>query len=269
MSLPKTSRMKAAALPVASLLALTVCASAHAEPAAVSVEVLDARGSPLEQVPLDSARAGVIRAYLAAERGATYRIQVRNESGQRVGVVIAVDGRNIISGARSELAHGEPMYVLEPYGSQSYSGWRTSLASVQQFYFTDFEHSYANAFGDSSARGVIAVAVYREVPHVSEASDELARAPAAAARADAAGTTAGSAKATAPQPGTGYGEHRAEAAVRVAFDAEPREQARVLIKYEWRETLCHRRLLECAQPLANRLWDEDGRDSFAPPPPRR
>jgi hypothetical protein len=269
MSILTLSRLKAAALPLAALLALSVCASAHAEPSAVSVEVLDAGGSALEQVPLHSTREGVIRAYLAAERGASYRIEVHNQTGQRVGVVVAVDGRNIISGARSQLAHGEPMYVLEPYASQSYSGWRTSLASVQQFFFTDFEHSYANAFGDSSARGVIAVAAYREVARVRESRDEPARLPAPAPRADAAGTAAGAAKASASQPGTGYGERRAEAAVRVAFDAEPREQSRVLIKYEWRETLCRRRLLECAQPLANRLWDEDERDGFAPAPPQR
>jgi hypothetical protein len=191
---------------------------------------------------------------------------VRNDSGERVGVVVAVDGRNIISGARSELARGEPMYILEPYDSQSYTGWRTSLASVHEFYFTDFADSYANAFGDSSARGVIAVAVYREMRRVSEVNE--ARAPPPAARA-AAADSALAAKAAPSEPGTGYGERRAEAAVRVAFDAEAREQSRVLLKYEWRETLCRRRLLDCQTPLANRLWDEDEGGGFAPRPPQR
>ena len=43
-------------------------------------------------------------------------------------------------------------------------GWRASLEAVNEFYFTDWKDSYAEAFGDRSARGVIAVAVYREVP---------------------------------------------------------------------------------------------------------
>ena len=102
------------------------------------------------------------RAYLEAINGENYSIQIRNHTNQRVGVVIAVDGRNIISGKQSYLKHSENMYILSPYETQTYAGWRTSSSDIHRFYFTDLEDSYAHAFGDDSAMGVIAVAVYEE-----------------------------------------------------------------------------------------------------------
>jgi hypothetical protein len=255
----------------------------------VTVEVVNEQGAAFQQVPVR--RTGsAFRAYLQADRGARYRIRVSNPTGTRVGVVVAVDGRNIISGARSELANGEPMYVLAPHDSQEYSGWRTSLSDVHEFYFTEWDDSYAEAFGDRSARGVIAVAVYREKEPAwlsqeferREKKDEASR-----ARGDSAGAAGGAvagnaapapspaesqssasrdAKASRSEPGTGYGEARSELAVRVAFDAESRASSRVFLKYEWRETLCRKRVLDCEAP-ANRFWPDDSL-SFAPAPPR-
>ena len=98
------------------------------------------------------------------EKGARYAVRVRNRSGDRLGLVIAVDGRNIINGRKSDLARTEPMYVLDGWDTQNYAGWRANLEAINEFYFTDWTDSYAEAFGDRSARGVIAVAVYREVP---------------------------------------------------------------------------------------------------------
>ena len=60
---------------------------------------------------------------------------------------------NIISGARSDLRRQEPMYVLEPGVTEAYSGWRRNLQAVNEFYFTDWADSYAEAFGDRSAQG--------------------------------------------------------------------------------------------------------------------
>ena len=260
------------------LAMLVSIASAHdrmpSPRAVVQVEVIAANGTVLRQFPAqDMDRA--TRSYLEATRGERYRIRIRNTSGERVAVVVAVDGRNIISGARSELAAGEPKYVLGPWESADYSGWRTDLDSVNQFYFTAWQDSYAEAFGDRSARGVIAVAAFREQHHVRQPHHR--RAPLAAHESAAAATHERTARASAPaagqaadqaaeaEPGTGYGERREEGAVQVQFRAQSREQARVLIKYEWRETLCRRGLLTCAP--ANRLWGDE-KLSFAPPPPR-
>lgn len=143
-------------------LGATQARATHWQRGPVRVEIVDQRGARFEQFPTSSRDGAVLRAWLRAERGAPYRIRVSNESGERVGLVIAVDGRNIISGAKSELRRREPMYVLGPWQSEELSGWRTSLANVHEFYFTEWEDSYAEAFGDRSAKGVIAVAVYRE-----------------------------------------------------------------------------------------------------------
>ena len=102
------------------------------------------------------------RAYLEAINGDNYALRIRNHSNRRLGLVIAVDGRNIISGKKSNLKHYENMYILDPYQTQSYSGWRTSSSDIHRFYFTDSQDSYAEAFGDDTAMGVIAVAVYEE-----------------------------------------------------------------------------------------------------------
>jgi hypothetical protein len=39
--------------------------------------------------------------------------------------VISVDGRNIVSGQQSWLKNSERMYILEPYASYEYAGWRS------------------------------------------------------------------------------------------------------------------------------------------------
>jgi hypothetical protein len=197
-------------------------------------------------------------------------VRVRNTTGQRLGLVIAVDGRNIISGRKSDLARAEPMYVLDAWATQDYAGWRANLDAINEFYFSDWNDSYAEAFGDRSARGVIAVAVYREVPppppvYQPYEEDErgAAQDAAPAASAPPAARAGGAAEKSA---GTGYGERRIDRAVEVDFVAQSEADSRHFIKYEWRETLCRKHLLECGEK--NRFWDESTL-GFAPPPPRR
>ncbi len=261
-------------------------ASAHA-PDAVQVEIIDAeQGTELAQFRHASHAENIRRAYLAAERGQRYSIRVRNLRGTRIGVVVAVDGRNIITGARSELRANERMYILEPYQTANFSGWRADLSSVNQFYFTEWEDSYAEAFGDASAQGVIAVAVFDELSRGWFFSQSQADSAQRHSREQASGANRAAPAAAPPRPearaadraakaaaeadsaaGTGYGERRVEAVREVAFDVNPQERARVLIKYEWRDQLCAKYSLAC-EP-ANRLWDDDRALGFAPPPPRR
>jgi len=259
------SRLSLVAVAAGWLFAGTAWASAPP----VSIEIVDANGQVFREFPVN-ARDGSLRSYLQAEKGARYQVRVRNTTGERLGLVIAVDGRNIINGAKSDLARTEPMYVLDPYGTQDYAGWRANLEAINEFYFTDWSDSYAEAFGDRSARGVIAVAVYGEVapprpayrPYEErERSADSAGAPAASAppsaRADAAAEKSA---------GTGYGDRRVDHAVRVEFVARSIADSRHFIKYEWRETLCRKHLIECGEK--NRFWDESTL-GFAPPPPRR
>lgn len=238
----------------------------HAE-ADVDVQIVGAHGGRFRTIPVTSESPNVHRAYLEARDRAAYRIRVHNRTGGRVGLVIAVDGRNIISGRRSELERGERMYVLDAWESAEYEGWRTGADRVNEFYFTDWPDSYAEAFGDRSARGVIAVAVYRERQRpghsysapVPELRERSAAAP--GARSDKRGES--------EQPGTGFGEEIHSPSRRVAFDPQRSPAASYFIKYEWRDALCRRGVIECDRRERNRFWDEDERFGFAPYPPGR
>ncbi len=83
------------------------------------------------------------RHYFQANRGRNYSLVVRNTTGERVGVLIAVDGLNVVNGERSQLSRGETMYVLDPWESATINGWRTSLHEVRKFVFVD-EEGYGN-----------------------------------------------------------------------------------------------------------------------------
>ena len=253
-------------------------------PAGVTVEVLDDQGRSFREFPLTNGGASTYRAYLKARRGATYRIRVSNRTGERVGVVIAVDGRNIVSGQPSDLRPQEAMYVLEPLESGDYRGWRTNLDDVHEFYFTEWQDSYAEAFGDRSAQGVIAMAVFRDrdwrrrIEEESRLQEEQRGYKDRASGANAAPSSrtqqpqAVGGAAAAP-PGTGFGERRYDPARRVEFSAESRPMSRSFIKYEWPETLC-RKGIACddAYPRErrhrNRFWPDDSY-GFAPYPPGR
>jgi len=252
-----------------------VCAgAASARYAPVSIEIVAPDGRTFREFPVTT-RDGSLRSYLQAEKGARYEVRIRNSSGERLGLVIAVDGRNIISGKKSDLARGEPMYVLGAWDSQSYAGWRANLDAINEFYFTEWSDSYAEAFGDRSARGVIAVAVYREVaplPPIYQSYPEEERGAADGAPASAPPMARSGGAATPKRQdrdesaGTGYGDRRVDRAVQVEFVAQSNADSRHFIKYEWRDTLCRKRVLECGEE--NRFWDESTL-GFAPPPPRR
>lgn len=254
------------------VLMLSSWAAAAHQPTPVTIEIVAPDGRLFREIPV-SAHDGALRSYLQAEKGARYQLRVRNTSGERLGLVIAVDGRNIINGRKSELARTEPMYVLDAWDTAAYAGWRANLDAINEFYFTDWSDSYAEAFGDRSARGVIAVAVYREqapppVVYQPHAEDEMARSadapPPPVSSAGAAEKSAAGRARRGDSAGTGYGERRFDHVVEVDFVAQSDPDSRHFIKYEWRETLCRKHLLECGEK--NRFWDESTL-GFAPPPP--
>jgi hypothetical protein len=267
---------------VAALLTLALPVLAHGSGRAVEVELRTDDGRTLPSYPTAS-RAGSRRVYAEATKGDHYRIVVRNRLNRRVGLVVAVDGRNIISGKKSWLGNDERMYVLEPYAVGEYAGWRSSDARINRFYFTDVADSYAAAFKDESAMGVIAVAAYPEVVRYEEPqpvsrfrqNDGAGAAPSPPPPPAPAGAAHHKAAKAAPMremesAGTGYGREEYSPVITVAFEPEALPREKVFIKYEWRETLCRLGVIGCRQPRPpkNRLWDEDN-GGYAPPPPRR
>jgi hypothetical protein len=248
-------------LPLAGMLLL---AAAPVLAQSVSVEIADDGGYTFPTYPADS-HNGTWRAYVQAERDVRYGIRIRNNTGRRLGLVIAVDGRNIISGEKSHLRNTERMYILAPYAEETYNGWRTSRDEIHRFYFTSEGDSYAEAWGDGSAMGVIAVAVYAEREQDirrerRRMGDYPVRAPLNSMAAESADEAAG----------TGFGELEHSSSRLVEFQPEPSPLERHFYKYEWRESLCRKNIISCRperRERENRMWDDD--DGYAPYPPER
>lgn len=256
------------------IAALMAAASAPAYPHSknslggeISIEIVSESGRSFLSIPhRDFWKGGthVIKQYLEAMRGVNYGIVIHNMTPERIGVVIAVDGRNIISGKRSDLKNNEAMYIVNSYEQGEYDGWRTASDRVHKFYFTDMADSYAmRTFGDSTAMGVIAVAVYREKEQPQPRYEQERRVyrPAAPSAENSARGKAGMAK--DESAGTGFGDEHYSPTIRVAFEPASAPIQKTLIKYEWREVLCRKGILNCKE-ARNRLWEED---AYAPFPP--
>ena len=278
-----------------TLLLLAVCATlagpVQAQPqgvpeaaaqVAVSIRV-DGRPTSLYPAPDGSGRY-----YLEARAGSRYAVALANRTGERVGVVLTVDGLNAISGERDN-GRGR-MYVLDPWQSTSVQGWRTSLQEVRQFTFVDERRSYATRSGKANEKmGWIEVAVYRErrayaqalphpyaeprPPYSAEEQENRGRAQAPATpEASSARDEAGAAKRESDAklrsyPGTGWG-HRTHDPVRlVSFDPEPEPRERITLRYEYRPALVALGVLPPRTSPRDRLWQRDQAEpGFAQPP---
>ena len=277
----------------AVILAIVLCTAgvwAGSVGDAMEVRIVTDDGRTLPTYPVKM-RHGVRKVYAEAIKGDHYRIEVKNRLNRRVGLVIAVDGRNIISGVKSWLKNSERMYILEAYGYGEFSGWRSAQDRINRFYFTDVPDSYAAAFGDESAMGVIAVALYPEVrrckPPIPLARTTPAqprsyegKAAGSADRADASPNApaaseaqrkdrADKAEKAMESAGTGYGRDEYSPSQIVAFEPEKRPLETIYFKYEWRATLCKLGVANCTpspRHPPNRLWDHEG---YAPPPGNR
>ena len=242
-------------------------ACAHRSGGKVDVEIVPDNGGMFSKIPFKdyfSGQTHIVKKYLEARRGENYSIVVRNTMPERIGVVIAVDGRNIISGKKSYLSNNEMMYVVGPDDSVKLEGWRTDDSAVHKFYFTDVTDSYSvRTFGDTSAMGLISVAVFREKdrPLMFHDSPHMENAPAPSAGAPGESS---SKRYKSESAGTGFGDRKYSPVVRVEFAPESIPLEKILLKYEWRDVLCKKGLLNCGQEDRNRLWNEYG---YAPFPP--
>ncbi len=234
----------------------------------VEVEIINDHGQSFDVYPLQNRNPQrEFRTYVEAIKGENYALRIRNLSNKRIGLVIAVDGRNIISGEKSYLNNKESMYILKPYETQTYAGWRTSESDIHRFYFTDVEDSYAHAFNDRSAMGVIAIAVFEEKPKRKRFKlFSHSNTPAPSTRSNEAE------KIEDKAAGTGFGDHKASYTYRVQFEPKYTAKTKFFFKYEWRETLCQKQVIPCSnihkheQP--NRFWPHEfNAIGFVPYPP--
>ena len=256
---------------ILGLLLTVVPAGAHSgemRRGNVNIRIVSDCGDQFHTISHRDLRRGdtrITKRYLEAQRGVNYRIVIRNNMSERLGVVIAVDGRNIITGKKSYLRNSESMYIVDSYGDASYDGWRTDKNTVHRFFFTDMDDSYATrTFDDSSAMGVIAVAVFKEKqrPRTLEkkgGKDRSSR-PLPAAEPEKSKRESQDSDIA----GTGFGDGTYSPVITVKFEPEKRPFLKNLVKYEWREALCRKGVLRCEPKYGNRLWNEDG---YAPYPP--
>ncbi|HIQ07204.1 MAG TPA: hypothetical protein EYH35_01970 [Thiotrichaceae bacterium] len=222
----------------------------------VTIEVMNDQGYRYNQHQRRDT-AGNHRAYLEAKKNQRYKIRVRNRTNRRIGIVLTVDGRNVISGKKSYLRNNERMYILQPHETATYKGWRTGKNKVNRFFFTSAGNSYAGAWGDHSAMGVIAAAVYEEKPRYIRRKSASPGGPTLLSRE------------ASNDAGTGYGRPEYSASTEVTFRPQPHAKAKYFYKYEWRETLCKHNVINCYRPKpkpVNRFWSDDY--GYAPPPPR-
>ncbi len=243
----------------------------------VEIEIISDNGDAFSVYPATRRHfKNEYRAYVEAINGENYSLKIRNHSNQRLGLVIAVDGRNIISGKQSNLKHHETMYIVGPYETQTYSGWRTSSKDIHRFFFTEMEDSYAHAFGDDSAMGVIAVAVFEEKqPFFSWHEKKRTSKPSAQRAPNHSNDSAKSESVLQDQveseAGTGFGDHETSYVRKVTFNAKRKPTMKSFYKYEWREVLCNKKIIHCGHkhPIKkNRFWPHEYYEvGYAPYPP--
>jgi hypothetical protein len=184
--------------------------------------------------------------WVAGLPGARYSISIRNQLGERLLAVTAVDGVNVVSGEAAGFQ--QTGYVFGPHQAYEICGWRKSDQEVASFEFTAPPDSYAGRTGRPANIGIVGVALFRErhpavalldapSPAAPPQRAGSARAQAEAMGADAAraksaaaapsselALTAGSpppaALVTAPRPalGTGHGAREASAVEHTGFD---------------------------------------------------
>ncbi|MGN6512548.1 MAG: hypothetical protein ACTHKZ_03115 [Lysobacteraceae bacterium] len=179
----------------AALLATTACAPLAAQPL-VRMTVVDRDTG--QALPAYAHRG---ERWIAGAPGHRYGVRLANTTGERVLVVLSVDGVNAVSGETASPAQAG--YVLAPGESAEIDGWRKSLADVAAFVFTDLAGSYAARTGRPDDVGVIGIAVFREARPV--ALEEAPPAPPAAMSRKAAAASAEAADAGRQRLGTGHG----------------------------------------------------------------
>jgi hypothetical protein len=234
---------------LAAAAAACLAAPALAVGSLVDVELIDRqREQPL---PVYQHRG---QAWVAGRPGSRYAVRMSNRSGQRVLVVLSIDGVNAVSGETAAL--GQTGYVLGPYQTTEITGWRKSLTEAAAFYFTALPDSYAARTDRPDNVGVIGVAVFRErerereevmrrrleadPPRIAQGNAE--RESAAESRAAPSASPSAAAKSAAParddRLGTGHGEREYAPTTHTSFERASERPAEIVrLRYDSHDNL--------------------------------
>jgi hypothetical protein len=226
---------------VIAALATSACGPLDARPL-VGIDVIDRDTG--QWLPEAHARGSD---WIPGDPGHRYSVRLSNNSGERVLVVLSVDGVNAVTGETA--SPSQAGYVLAPWQSTEIAGWRKSLDDVAQFYFTDLPDSYAARTGRPDNVGVIGIAVFRErqrpivypMPAPPVANAEYARDKAAAPSAAREASAATDSAYGAAQPqriGTGHGAREWSPVGQTMFErASSRPSQVTQLRYDDRNAL--------------------------------
>jgi hypothetical protein len=236
--------------------------------------------------------------FVAGELGHRYEIVLTNQTGDRLEVVVSVDGRDVLTGRKADFRKHRG-YVLEPFGTVRVDGFRRSLDHVAAFRFAGLEDSFAARSGAPQNVGAIGIAVFRERAHAQIArrprastSKDKARDPETRPAADPEATARDRSASQKPAAksasrahgapredklGTEFGETRESRVRVVAFTRRDssRPDARVALQYDSADRLAARGVPIGHVAIVPTAADPDPwpgarDDGFTqPPPPRR
>lgn len=290
-----TRRLLLGTLTATLLAASAACTPlpAHATGRLVDLQIVDRqRGQTL---PAWRARG---QAWVAGQPGDRYAVRLTNRTGERVLVVLSVDGVNAVSGETAST--GQTGYVLAPWQSSEITGWRKSWQEAAAFYFTALPDSYAARTDRPDNVGVIGAAVFRErpappvappiaAPLGSASDEERGRRPAAAdkaapaarseagaaapppaepaAQAKAEGQTQPEAYARDQRLGTGHGERVWAPTRQTTFERASSQPAEIVqVRYDSEANLVAAGIVPRPQPLPRPFPQPRPFPGFAPDP---
>lgn len=216
--------------------------------------------------------------WIAGQPGHRYGVRLVNTTGERVLVVLSIDGINAITGATADPAQSG--YVLAPWQSAEISGWRKSMQDVAQFVFTDLPDSYAARTGRPDNVGTIGIAVFRErrpmvvAPAPPIAHGQRYEKSRASSQADATAAPSAiqeQAQVAVQRIGTGHGQREWAPVGQTTFDrASTRPVQWLQLRYDAPDALAARGILprHHVSPPAHRQGPQAFPNGFVADPPR-
>jgi hypothetical protein len=252
------SKLVASSVVVVALCCWSPVARAEHQSGPYSVEIV------MNGVPQPVYAHGA-QSFVAGAYGAAYEIRITNQSGRRIEAVVAVDGRDVVTG-QPVRPHHQRGYIIQPWASASIDGFRSSTATVAAFRFASIPESYAWRTGTSWGIGTIRVWIFEE-----EAPPPVVYAPTLpyGGAPGSAGRAAPSASEAAPQAmGTAYGEQRWSPVAYTSFVRSSYRASTVLgLRYNSREMLQAAGIIPMYSPVQPASWVYPQPGPFAPPPP--
>ena len=155
--------------------------------------------------------------FIWGETGTEFALKVWNNTGRRVEAVITVDGLSVMNGKLGSYDVGG--YVVPPHSAVEIPGWRLDQRKVAQFFFAQFEKSYAALMDMPQNVGVIGCAIFNEAPRVSvlHPTTDLFRYRAPPALHSYGDSGLGLTRGGGSGIGTGFGQERGHAVTTVKF----------------------------------------------------